>query len=143
MTITFRPARVEEHNQLVTLARQSPYTKDFSNRVMFSSDAAYEKGWITVAEQDGKIVAMSCVRHKVRDPETMLYFVVVDRHCRSRAIGRRLLQHVMDEGPWETMRLGVMKENKRAVAFYLELGFRIVHDRHYGGEAYLMEKEWS
>lgn len=92
---TIRQATTEEHDTLLKIAKTSKYTKDFSNRVMFSSDAMYEKGWIYVAEYEGTAVGMACVRHKVRAPETMLYFIAIDPEWRSHRIGEALVDRIM------------------------------------------------
>lgn len=134
-------ATVEDHNQIVAIAKTSPYTKDFSNRVMFSSDAAYEKGWIKIAIQEAQIVGFTCVRHKVRDPETMLYFITVLPDWRSQGIGELLLDEVMRTGPHQLMALNVMKENERAVQFYQRLGFEVTGEAM-NGEAHRMERTW-
>lgn len=114
-----------DHKELVRIAKTSKYTKDFSNSLMFSSDVAYAKGWIMKAILNGKIVGLSCVRHK-RDGTTMLYFVTIDPECRSKGIGEKLLTWVMMRGPHQRMRLNVMKDNTKAIAFYDRLGFAVV-----------------
>ena len=137
-----RRATVDDHKKLVKLAAQSKYTRDFSNAMMFSSEAAYEKGWILCVEDaKGDIVGLSCVRHKVRAPETMLYFLVVDAAHRKNGLAELLLNSVMLQGPHNTMRLNVMKDND-AVGFYNKLGFKVISDEALKGEAFQMEKVW-
>ncbi len=137
-----RLATVEDHPDILAIAKTSKYTKDFGNRLMFSSDAAYEKGWILVAVDILEvIVGFTCVRHKVREPVTMLYFITITPKERDKKIGELLLDDVMRRGPHTCMALNVMKEN-RAVSFYERLGFKIAGDA-FGGEAYRMVKEWE
>lgn len=140
-TYTIRPATVEEHKEILDIAKTSKYTRDFGSH-MFSPPAAYEKGWIMVAVMKGRIVGFTCVRHKVRAPETMLYFITVHPDHRSGLIGQRLLEHVMKEGPHTKMALNVMKENERAVAFYKRIGFWIAGEAM-KGEAYRMERNFE
>ena len=140
-TYIIRVATPDDHAAICVVAKTSKYTKDFSNRLMFSSDAAYAKGWILVAEHRGEILGFTCVRHKVREPVTMLYFITVHPDERGGFIGERLLKHVMQQSPHTCMALNVMKEN-RAVSFYERLGFKIAGDA-FGGEAYRMVKEWE
>ena len=72
-TYSIRAATPDDHPDILAVTKTSKYTKDFSNRVMFSSDAAYEKGWIMIAENPGtKMLGFTCVRHKVREPVTMV-----------------------------------------------------------------------
>lgn len=141
MNVTYRAATEADHKELVKIAKSSEYTKDFSNRVMFSNTAAYEKGWIRVAVQLERIVGFTCVRHKARTPETMLYFVTVDPEVRSQGIGEGLLNDVMEHGPHRLMALNVMKKNTRAVKFYKRLGFTIAGEAM-DGNAHRMEREW-
>ena len=145
--MVYRPADPSEHAQLLLLAKRSPYTKDFSNRVMFSSGDAYAKGWIWCASDprvepdENPVVGFACVRHKVREPVTMLYFLAVQERWRRRRVGYRLLDNIMYAGPHSVMELNVMKEND-AVGFYQKLGFRIVGEG-LKGQAYRMRGEWE
>lgn len=149
--IFIRPAYHQDHKEIVALAKRSKYTSDFSNAVMFSSERAYDNGWIKVAEkleetangrlQSGPIVAFTCVRHKTRVPETVLYFVQVAEEYRSLRLGEIMLDEVMRTGPHKTMRLNVMKDNERAIKFYERLGFAIVGEA-IGGNAVAMTKEY-
>lgn len=136
-----RVATPADHDEIVKVAKTSKYTRDFSNRVMFSSDAAYEKGWIRVAEEDGKIVGFTCVRHKVRDPKTMLYFVTVLPEYRRKGVAFLLLEETMHASPHTTMELNVMKDNEAAISFYNRHGFRIAGEAM-GGEAHRLEREF-
>ena len=139
---TIRRATIQDHDRLVKLAKQSKYTKDFSNAVMFSSPAAYDKGWIWLAENaQGEAVGLACVRHKSREPKTMLYFVVVDERERGHGIAFDLLKVVMQNAPHSRMQLNVMKDNE-ALKFYQKHGFQIVGEA-IKGEAWALEKEWS
>ena len=125
--------------------RDSKYTKDFSNRVMFSSDAAYEKGWVWAVrtlEEEPQIIGFSCVRHKVREPVTMLYFIGVHEDYRGSGVGEALLEHIMRTGPHSRMELNVMRANERAVKFYRRLGFWIVGPALLD-QAHRMRKDWA
>lgn len=125
MDIVIRAAREEEHPELVRLARQSPYTQHFSNRIMFSSPIAYEKGWIRVAEIEGRLVGLTCFRHKVRRPEIMLYFIVVDPALRGGGIGKMLLDDLQATAPERRVALNVAEDNRDAQRFYLREGFQV------------------
>lgn len=133
----------EEHKALCTLAREGgSYTRDFSN-MMFSGDAAYQKGWIRVAEDigDGHLYGLTCVRHKVRTPVTELYFIVVSTASRSLGIGTLLLDDLKLVSPHHCIGLNCMKENEGALRFYKRHGFTIVADA-LGGQAHRMQLEW-
>lgn len=135
-------ASPEDHKDILQVAKISKYTKDFSNQVMFSSEAAYEKGWINKAliDESGPIIGFTCVRHKVREPKTMLYFIGVLPEFGGMGIGRSLLDFAMASSPHKTMELNVMKDNE-ALKFYERLGFRTVGEAM-KGEALRLEKDW-
>lgn len=139
--LVLRAATVEEHATLAKIAKTSPYTRDFTNTVMFSSEQAYEKGWIRVAELDGQIVGFTCVRHKKRFPETALYFIQIIESHRSRGIGEIMLQDIVDNAPTKTIRLNVMRDNEGARRFYERLGFTVA-GYSIGGEALSMVREY-
>jgi len=139
------PAHKSLHPQLVKIAKTSPYTTHFSNTMMFSSDAAYEKGWICAAyDEDNPSTPLGfyCVRQKVRgDKETMLYFITVLPEYRSSKVGAHLMHHMKDTSPRSLIRLNVAKANTEAVKFYVRHDFVIVSTEALKGEGYTME--WS
>jgi ribosomal protein S18 acetylase RimI-like enzyme len=137
--IKVRRAQAGEHPLLLQVARQSPFTKDFSNRVMFSTPAAYEKGWILRADfssaRDNEVpLGISCVRHKSRSLQTVLYFICVRPEGRRMGVGRALIEEIMRESPHDEMVLNVMKSNAEARAFYRQLGFQESGVETLGGE---------
>lgn len=135
--IYIRPARMAEHQELCRIARTSKHTSSFSHR-FFSAGEAYEKGWIRVAEVDGKVVGYTCVRHrKVRPLETVLHFVTVLPEFRSRGVGEALMLDLFDQTPHGVVALNVNKQNTRAIAFYERLGFR-PDGKALGGSAFRM-----
>lgn len=135
-----RDARPTDHAALVKLAKTSPYTSDFSNRIMFSSDAAYGKGWIRMMYQDpASPLGFYCVRHKSRgEKETVLYFITVHPDWRSKGIGESLIEDLKRRAPAGIIHLNVAKANSRARAFYESHGFNAI-DESLGGEAWRME----
>ena len=139
--VKIRNATSKDHEEILKIARTSPYTKDFSNRLMFSSDAAYKKGWIKVATHKRKIIGFTCIRHKVREPVTVLYFIAINLKFRSKNVGELLIEEVMWEGPHTRMELNVAKDN-RAVSFYIRNGFHRIGDA-LNETAFRMAKEWA
>lgn len=135
-------ASKENHKELVQLAKQSIYTKDFSNTVIFSSKAAYEKGWIRMYTENGKILGFTCVRHKIREPVTVLYFITVDENEKYRGIGKILMRDIQKQSPHKTIHLNVMKTNQEALKFYISLGFKIISEDAIKGQAYKLELRW-
>ena len=149
--VLIRVANKEEHKGILELSKLSPYTKDFSNRLMFSSDASYGKGWIHVAalikEEDGKdvskFIGFTCVRHKIREPVTTLYFIGIHPDWQRWGLGKAMLEKIMRAGPHNVMVLNVMKENQSAVQFYQKLHFRIFSDQTLKGHGFGMRGLWD
>lgn len=140
--MNFRIAPESDHERLVKIASQSPYTKAFSNRMMFSSPDAYAKGWVSAAyDEEGSPRGFACVRVKVREPVTVLYFLAVQQGKRRRGTARGLLDELMARSAHRTLRLGVMKENP-ALGFYRHLGFEVTGEA-YEGKGYTMERVYS
>lgn len=139
--ITCRAARLDEHKALVKLAKTGFHTRDFSNAVMFSSPAAYEKGWIRVAEEEGVLLGYTCVRHKIRAPETVLYFITVAPLAKRRGVGRMLLEDLQQHSPHRRCVLNVANDNPEALAFYPRLGFKIIGTA-LDGHGVQFAKEW-
>lgn len=142
--ITTRFATIDDHKAIMEVAKQSPYTRDFSNHI-FSGEAMYEKNWIKIAEYKGHrgsgIVGFYCVRHKVREPATTLYFLGVESGMRSEGIGAQLIHELKQDSPHRCIQLNVMKENDRAQNFYNRHGFLVV-DEALKGKAVKMELNW-
>lgn len=140
--IRIRTATQDDHKSILAIAKESPYSRDFSS-IMFSSEAAYKKGWIIVAEcEENGIVGFVCVRHKVQKPETTLYFLHVSKQHRRKGIGRQLLRRVLHESPHRKIVIGVMKDNEEGVEFWSREGFRVVSEDRYNGAGYGMELTW-
>ena len=142
MTIVVRTAdKAEHHKELVRLAKKSKYISAFGSQ-MFSGDAAYDKGWIRVAQTPQMdVVGFTCVRHKTRSPETMLYFIMVDPDSEGLGVGRALMKDLEEQTPHPRIALKVMKDNERAVEFYRKLGYAVESEDEYKGEGLLMAKE--
>ncbi len=137
--ITIRPATYDDHQVLVVLARQSRYTRDFSNHI-FSGPLAYTKGWIRVAVDDchGVIVGFTCVRHKVREPKTSLYFIVVDGMWKGQGVGSKLLTDLWHQTPHDVIHFNCAKDNDEALVFYERRGFEQIGDS-LGGTAWQLQ----
>lgn len=132
--LKIRVASHADHAAITKIAKQSKYTKDFTNMI-FSGKDCYEAGRIRVALQGGKVVGFTCFRHRQRDSVTVLYFVGVEMMLRSQGIGERLLTDLWDVSTGE-VEFKVMKDN-RAVALYQRLGFKTVGTA-YKDEAWVM-----
>lgn len=136
-----RAATEADHDALVRICRRYPYTASFTNRVMFSTTAAYEKGWIVLAEDDfsqdnrGAALGFYCVRHKVREPYTMLYYLAA--FPTGRQTGAMLVEHMKSHSPHGRVELNVAKDNGGAVSFYQRHGF-LISGEALGGAGYRM-----
>lgn len=147
MITHLRSASTLDHVGLLKIAKTSPYTRDFGNRLMFSSDAAYDKGWIWLASQQlpdtgEHVLGFTCVREKTRVDEVMLYFIVVDQTVRSMGLGEKLLRGLEERTTRSRVALNLLKENERAGQFYKRLGYKVVGEAM-GGLAWRLHKELS
>jgi ribosomal protein S18 acetylase RimI-like enzyme len=113
-----RPARFEEHAAIMRVAKQTKWTKDFSNALMFSSAEHYAKGWVLAALLSDTIVGFASYRVKVRQPETVLYFVGVDPKWRGRGIAWQLIERVMERSTHKKLTLKCARDNPVATEFY-------------------------
>lgn len=145
VTFNIRSARWTDHRLILEIARTHSYTRDFgSNR--YSSPEAYAKGWVVVAEVVGDptyknvLAGFACVRHKVRAPETVVYFLAVDRVFIRRGVGSMLLDHVIRTSPHDHFALNCALKNRDAIAFYKRCGFVIAGDA-LGGAGFRLTKE--
>ena len=122
-----RRAKKSEHKKILKLTRQHKSLSAFGHS-MFSGPAAYKKGWIRVLESDSSkkksLLGFTCVRHKVRQPETSLYFIGVSEGARRQGAGRALIEDIKAQSPHRRIALNVTKDNGAAIAFYEKLGFR-------------------
>lgn len=136
MKITIRQADRSEHAAVSKIAKESLYTKDFTN-LIFSGEDCYRDGRVRVAEGKSGIVGFSCFRCRKRDGWTVLYFVGVTAPLRGLGVGATLVQDlfVLSEIGIE---LKVMKANP-AVRLYERLGFSTVGEA-YEGKAWVMRK---
>jgi len=125
--IKIRTAGIHEHDKVMEIAKTSKYTRDFSH-MMFSGEAAYQKEWIRVAEEEstGVLVGFYCVRHKVRSPETTMYFITVRPGFTKLGVASALLEDLKAQCPNNRIVLNVMNDNKPALGFYAKHGFNTV-----------------
>jgi len=130
----------EHHKLLSKLGRTNRYTEYFDGH-FFSHDKAYENEWIRIAIIEGQIVGLSCVRHKIRTPETMVYYMVVHPDFQGQHIGTILLRDLEERSPHARVVLKTMKSNTRAFDFYKKHGYEVESENEYKGEGYLMAKE--
>lgn len=138
MSTSIRPATQADHKDILAIAKLSPYTRDFGS-IMFSSPEAYLKGWIRVLVEEGRVIGFTCVRHKTRSPETVLYFIGIHPAHRSLGYGAWLMTDLIIQTPHKRVALNVMKENERALKFYLGLGF-VITGEAIEGKAHHLER---
>jgi ribosomal protein S18 acetylase RimI-like enzyme len=126
MQYVLRVALEADHNEICALAKQSKFTKHYSNRMMFSTSEAYNSGWIHVmvdTNNNGKIVAMYCIRVKKKTNAVKIYFITVDEKLRGKGVGDFLLNYIIDNFPDRRVELSVEHENTTAHQFYVNRGF--------------------
>jgi ribosomal protein S18 acetylase RimI-like enzyme len=133
-----------DHKELCRIARSHRAGNGFTNGLMFSGEVHYSKGWLRVAEQDGKIVGFTCVRHKVRQPKTMLYYIIIAPEARRLGLGKMFLRDLMQQAETHGNRcieLSCLKDNAEALAFYAKHGF-VQSGESLKGKGWHLEKAW-
>lgn len=159
--MNIRPATMADRDELVRISKTHKAGNGFTNALMFSGQVHFDKGWLRVAEIDGKIVGFTCFRHK-RFKHTKLYYIMVDPAARrgmdldkktveagtvSKGIGQALLDDLIKCSPHKALRLDCLKANTGALAFYDKNGFEYVgeglNDAHGVPSAWVLEKTWE
>jgi ribosomal protein S18 acetylase RimI-like enzyme len=148
--LKIRPATQADHDRLSQISRSHRAGQGFTH-FMFSGEAAYSKGWIRVAvadggDMDGDILGFTCVRHKVRQPKTMLYYIIVDTIYRKDTspavrVGQSLLDDLMRQSPHRIIELSCLKDNEPALKFYAKNGF-VQMGESLKGKGWHLEKAW-
>lgn len=116
--------RHRDHTGLLRIAKESKHTRDFGH-MMFSGEDAYDKGWIRVYyDQDfGVPLGFTCVRHKKREPECMLYYICVTERAHGQGVAQALMDDLMEQCEHNRIACKCRRDNERALAFYKKLGF--------------------
>jgi len=122
MGITVRRARLSEHNSILKVARTSPYTSGFGNR-LYSGPENYAKGWIVVAKDGRKTVGGASIRHATRKPQTTVYDIFTAPAEKRSGVARKMLEFILLESPWDRVVLNVDIRNEEALDFYERVGF--------------------
>lgn len=143
-----RAAKHSEHLRVVEIAKAFKVTSGFTH-MMFSGKPAYEKGWIRVFDEGGGspgqrgagFLGFTCVRHKVREPVTSLYYIAVHPKCCRTGIGLLLLEDLKKQSPHKVVVLNVTKDNEAAINFYLKHGF-VKNGESLNGSGWQMVLTW-
>lgn len=135
--IVIRQATIALHKSICQIAKQSPYTKDFSNKI-FSGEDCYDAGRVRVLFVDTKLVGFSCFRFRKRGRVLVLYFIGVESDYRGKGYGEVLMDDLWaySQGVIE---LKVMKDN-RATNLYTRLGYTKVGEA-YDGKAWVLRAQ--
>jgi ribosomal protein S18 acetylase RimI-like enzyme len=133
-----RYAVVEEHREILGVAKQSKYTRDYSNMI-FSSTQNYENNDTAIYTLRNKIIAFTNYRHLVRKPTTTLYFIGVDKEHQSKGLGEKLLHWAVTNSPHKHLTFKVSKDNEGAIKFYQRIGAEILDEGAFkSGEEYFI-----
>ena len=137
-----RTATMEDRENIFNeFCKKSKYVYDFTNKISYSNEEVFRKGWVLVAEEAGKLLGFISFRHKVRSPESTLYFLMTSEEARGKGIAKALMEAMMESSQHTKMRLNVMKNNN-ALGFYLKQGFDIVETPPHGKWS-ILEKEFA
>lgn len=132
----------QDHARLLAIAKTHPATSAFGH-IMFSAPETYAKGWIRKAvDEMGQIVGFTCVRHKVREASTSLYYIVVDPHFHRKGVGQLLLNDLIATTPHRCIKLSCEIKNSQALAFYAKNGFTVDDTLALKGKGAHLSKTW-
>lgn len=134
--INIRLGDLDDHKKICAVAKQSPYTRDFSN-IIFSGPDCYEAGRVIVMTRGENVLGFVSFRPRKRDEVTVLYFVGVTKEERGKGLGQRLLDDLWQRTSQDWIELKVMKDNP-AGDFYLHRGFKTIGEA-YEGKAHVMK----
>ncbi len=147
---TIRPGRAADARALAAMANElnlfegkpgDVYSEELVKAQAFGATPLFS---VLVVEVDGELVGYALFHDGytpgVAGPEVWLHDVFVREHARSRGVGRRLMAAVaratVERGA-TTLCWGVLSSNRRAQAFYADLGAKDEDTRflELGGEA--------
>jgi N-acetylglutamate synthase-like GNAT family acetyltransferase len=137
--ITIRKATDKDIPRLLELYQQLSFEPEKYHkapetdcRKVLKQIEKYPNALLLVAEEDGKTVGTTFMAilpgfaHQTR-PFGVIEYVVVDEKCRSKGIGKALMDYCKQEakevGCYKIM-LASSKQRTRAHKFYLEMGFQ-------------------
>ncbi len=133
--MTIRPARVEDAGAIAAMANElnlfegrpgDVYSGELVEAQVFGAAPLFS---VVVAEVDGELVGYAFFHDsynpEIAAPEVWLHDLFVRGHARSRGVGRRLMAavaRVTVERGATALSWGVLSSNRRARAFYADLG---------------------
>ncbi len=133
--MTIRPARVEDAGAIAAMANElnlfegrpgDVYSGELVEAQVFGAAPLFS---VLVAEVDGELVGYAFFHDsydpEIAAPEVWLHDLFVRGHARSRGVGRRLMAavaRVTVERGATALSWGVLSSNRRARAFYADLG---------------------
>ena len=133
--ITIRPGRAADARALAAMVNElnvfegkpgDVYSEELVKAQAFGAAPLFS---ILVAEADGEVVGYAFFHDsynpEIAGPEVWLHDVFVREHARSRGVGRRLMAAVARatvERGVTALSWGVLSSNRRARAFYADLG---------------------
>jgi ribosomal protein S18 acetylase RimI-like enzyme len=123
------------------VARDHPYTAHFAHPA-YCNRQRFQRGENIVAQDGVQILGFASLRFKKRVPETEIDIIGVLSSCRSRGLGKAMLEYVKRVSEYPRVTLNVMKDNAGAIAFYEREGFKPLGDAM-DGQAIRMVLEWQ
>jgi ribosomal protein S18 acetylase RimI-like enzyme len=115
-----RKAYWEEHQAVLSIAKTSPYTKDFGNPIYCNADN-FAIGAVLV---DAGLNGFIMTRVSSRTGWTAIYFLAVHPNAKRQGIGRALIRAVIEQSSIG-VKLNCERSNTAAIAFYGSFGFKI------------------
>lgn len=124
---------------ICVIARQSPYTRDFTSHRFFRDSIldTYAKREVLVAVSAGVRVGFIYAKHlKIKSrPWSVVHYMGVHTDWRKRGIGEQLLDAALEASPHKRIQLSCEHSNESGMKFYAACGFRPISEGVYGSDA--------
>ncbi len=123
--IRVRRAKTEDLDAVKSLADANRIALGFVLRPSLA--VSIQKGWLLVAERNGRIIGFIHYRHR-KDAQTTVYQICVDQLWRGQGIGRTLMQTLLNESASMGQTVVRLKTPADIPAnrFYQALGFQLI-----------------
>lgn len=128
-------ASFSDDSAVCLIAKQSPYTRDFTSHRFFRAniESDYEKGFVGIVKLHGPILGFVYCKHLVRKPMSVIHYMGVDEDRQKCGVGRALLTWALKTSPWGRVELSCEHRNEGAMKFYEHAGLELVYSNGYYG----------
>jgi ribosomal protein S18 acetylase RimI-like enzyme len=123
--------------EICVVARQSPYTRDFTSHRFFRAniESDYAKGFVGVCKNPSfGVVGFVYCKHLIRKPMSVIHYMGVEKEWRGNGVGRALLAWALKNSPHDRVELSCEDRNTSAMKFYEHSRLEMIGSGFYGKE---------